>query len=425
MVVLGSALMSILFACGYSGVATLESTAVTTPPDADVPERTDPPDSRYDLDAAVVTCPNAADPGSCVKTVALGDYMSCALLLDGRLYCWGRNDSGAVGVGTQSGQPVVKPSQVSLDHIAQISLGGGHACALRDDGTVSCWGFNDYGQLGEGTNKRRTTPTPVTGLTDARAIALGDHHSCALVAGGNVRCWGQNGDGQLASGDTNDRNTPTPGTIGLGATAIASGASHTCAIVANGRVSCWGKNDHAQLGNSSTSRRTTPTMVGDNTGHVLDQVATLALGSEHSCASRIDGKAFCWGRNNSAQLAQPSATGDRSLPEPSTNLDGSTALASGAFFGCAMTPTSGATCWGANNVGQLGRNVIDNNANDTPQATSPAVSPITVIAAGAGNGGAHACAVQGGSLMCWGYNKYGQLGDGTTNDRAMPVAVHW
>lgn len=69
--------------------------------------------------------------------------------------------------------------------------------------------------------------------------------------------------------------------------------------------------------------------------------------------------------------------------------------------------------------------VIDNNANDTPQPTSPATSPITVIAAGAGNGGAHACAVQGGSLMCWGYNKYGQLGDGTTNDRAMPVAVHW
>ena len=135
-----------------------------------------------------------------------------------------------------------------------------HTCAILDDGSVSCWGSNNYGQLGDGTTTDRNTPTQTSSLgTDRTAVAItaGDYHTCAILDDGSVSCWGCNNYGQLGDGTTTDRNTPTQ-TSSLGtdrtAVAITAGAYHTCAILDDGSVSCWGDNGYGQLGDGTTTQ---------------------------------------------------------------------------------------------------------------------------------------------------------------------------
>ena len=142
-----------------------------------------------------------------------------------------------------------------------------HTCAILDDGSVSCWGQNNFGQLGDGTTTDRNAPTQISSLgTDRTAVAItaGDFHTCAILDDGSVSCWGSNNYGQIGDGTTTDRNTPTP-TSSLGtdrtAVAITAGGLHTCAILDDGSVSCWGSNWDGQLGDGTTTDRTTPTAI--------------------------------------------------------------------------------------------------------------------------------------------------------------------
>ena len=170
-------------------------------------------------------------------TLSSGRNHNCAILADNSVSCWGNNG------GTFSGGFGTIRSAVS------ISAGGYHACAILDNGTVSCSGSNGNGQLGDGTNTNSNSPVMTSSFGTGRtaiAVSSGTEHTCAILDDGSVSCWGSNGDGQLGDGSYTDRNTPVQtSSIGMGRTAVAisSGAYHTCIIVDNGSVSCWVRRD--------------------------------------------------------------------------------------------------------------------------------------------------------------------------------------
>ncbi len=271
-----------------------------------------------------------------------------------------------------------------------LATGQSHTCAILDSGAVKCWGYNAYGQLGYGDTSDRGdgasemgSNLPTVDLGNGRtatAIAAGYHHTCAVLDDGTVKCWGRNNFGQLGYGDTQDRgdgasemgnNLPTVA-LGAGRTAkrITAGFYHTCAILDDGSAKCWGQNNYGQLGQGDTNNR------GDAAGEMGDNLPAIALGTgrsvtvtapgnTHSCAVLDDDTVKCWGRNNFGQLGYGD-TQDRGdgASEMGDNLPtvalgaGRTArsIATGLFHStCALLDDDTVKCWGQNNYGQLGQ----------------------------------------------------------------------
>ena len=351
-----------------------------------------------------------------VTAIAAGGWHTCALVGSGGVTCWGRNWDGQLGDGTTADRSTPVDVVGLTSGVTAVAAGGSHTCALTAGGGVKCWGWNRYGQLGDGTTTQRSTPVDVVGLTSGvTAIAAGWSHTCALTAGGGVTCWGANS-GQLGDGTTTDRSTPVD-VVGLtsGVTAIAAGGSHTCALTASGGVTCWGNNWRGQLGDGTTTDRSTPVdVVGLTSG-----VTAIAAGGSHTCALTASGGVTCWGNNWRGQLGDGTTT-DRSTPVDVVGLTSdATAIAAGEYHTCALTAGGGVTCWGANEYGQLGDGRWT-TWRSTPVDVVGLTSSVTAIAAG----GSHTCALTaGGAVTCWGANWDGQLGDGTATDRRTPVDV--
>ena len=303
--------------------------------------------------------------------------------------------------------------------ITQLSTGDDHTCALTGAGGVDCWGWNGHGQLGDGTTTARSIPVSVSGLSSGvAAISAGRYHTCALTTAGAVKCWGDNSHGQLGDGTTTPRSTPVAVSgLSSGVAAISAGGYHTCALTTAGAVKCWGDNGYGQLGDGTTTARSAPASVSG----LSSGVAAISAGGEHTCALTTAGAVKCWGAGSSGQLGDGTGT-SRSTPVDVSGLSsGVAAISAGYYYTCAVTSTGGLKCWGYDNYGQLGDGTIASTPRFTPVSVSGLSSGVAAVSAGY----YHACALTStGGVKCWGFNAYGQLGDATTTDRPAPVNVN-
>lgn len=352
-----------------------------------------------------------------VVAISASHRHTCALLETGGVKCWGYNRHGEQGDGTTIDHLVPIDVVGLTAGVAAIAAGGFHTCALMAAGGVKCWGANWHGQVGDGSTQQRLTPRDVYGLEQGvDQIATGKYHTCARIAGAGIKCWGYNKFGQIGNGGTLDRHIP----VNVYAdtawyTDIALGDLHTCALSPTGLPKCWGDNTEGQLGDGTIVQRVTPRTVEG----VPEEVVRLAAGGFHTCAQTASGGAWCWGDNGAGQLGT-GATASSLIPVPVQGLDvGVLALEAGARHTCARMEFSGLQCWGSNEFGQIG------DGESALRLTPTGLPGLTAGVAQVAPGGLHTCArVPDDAVYCWGNNKYGQLGDGSTMDHLAPEPVN-
>jgi alpha-tubulin suppressor-like RCC1 family protein len=259
-----------------------------------------------------------------IVAIQAANYSTVALKGDGTVWAWGDNSYGQLGDDTTTARntpvQVKGPGGVGfLSGVAAIAAGGYHSGALKGDGTVWAWGNNSFGELGDGTTTQRKTPVQVKGPGGSGVlsgvVAIGaDWHSVAVKGDGTVWAWGYNNKGQLGDNTTTNRLTPVQvmgsGGSGFlsGVTAITAGGYHSIAMKGDGTAWAWGSNENGQLGDTTTTQRNTPVQVSGLSG-----VTAIAAGSYHSLALKGDGTVRAWGSNSSGELGDGTTT-NRSAP---------------------------------------------------------------------------------------------------------------
>jgi alpha-tubulin suppressor-like RCC1 family protein len=351
--------------------------------------------------------------------VVFGETHGCALV-GGGVYCWGNNGDGQLGDNSYHDRGTPVPVLGLRSGVSAIAIGGFHSCALIS-GAVKCWGYNADGELGNGSTLDRATPVAVQGLgSGVSAIAAGKYHTCAILSGGSIRCWGWNNNGQLGDNSINPTGSGMPATvanIASGTTAISAGSAHTCAVVGGG-LQCWGRNPEGQLNDGSVDEKHVPSPSPTLTSGIL----ALMAGGYHTCAIMTGGELRCWGWNGYGQLGDSSVTSTKTGPAVAVSGLGSgvASVAGGYAHTCAVV-NGAAKCWGYNRYGQIGNNSVANSA--APQPVSGIASGATAVAAGAYSSCAQVTVSAVSRLDCWGFNASGQIGRGDEVYRTTPVAV--
>jgi alpha-tubulin suppressor-like RCC1 family protein len=287
-----------------------------------------------------------------------------------------------------------------LGGTTKLAAGEWHTCAMGGGGVVKCWGFGWEGSLGTGAADIRAYAANVIGLGEAAAdVSVGLWHSCARTVSGAIKCWGSNLRSE-SGGSVQPSYLPnTVSGLGSGALALATRYMHSCAVTAAGGVKCWGYNDSGQLGGGN---------VGPAQGVPVDVVgltggATGVATAEFSSCAIVAGKVKCWGSDPQAGLA----------PQEVAGLSGITQIVGGMQHYCALSAAGGVKCWGQ-------RPGDGSAASASPVDVTGLSSGVALLAAGL----YHTCAItQGGATWCWGKNDWGQLGDGTREERLQPVDV--
>jgi alpha-tubulin suppressor-like RCC1 family protein len=329
--------------------------------------------------AAVLAGPAAAQSAEIqIVHLTAGSGHTCGLSSEGMAYCWGRAAEGQLGDGrtTYRSGPVavLTPAGVSF---TQLTAGQGHTCGLGSDSKTYCWGFNDRGQLGDGSTSNRSAPVAVNTPAGVSftGLSAGDRNTCGLGSDGKTYCWGTNDHGQLGDGGAAPR--PTPGAVnmpaGVSFTQLSGGAYHTCALGNDAKTYCWGMGGNGQLGDGANTTRSSPVVATAPAGVSFTQ---LAVGSFHTCARGSDNKSYCWGLNENGPLGNGATANTSGLVEVISPAGVSfTHLVAGTIHTCGLGSDAKTYCWGLNETSQLGD-------SGTMDRSTPIAVPLTSSPAG-------------------------------------------
>lgn len=389
--------------------------------------------------------------------VSADRHASCATKSDGSLWCWGQNKFGRLGDGTQTERSTPVEIAPGTDW-ASVDVGNEHTCGIQVDASAWCWGRNALGRLGDGTTAKRLMPTAVAGGYAWAEVSAAFATTCGVRLDGVGMCWGDGRRGQRGTGDLDGALAPDPdepirGDVGpwndVRWTALSGGDYLRCGIVEDGRGACWSEysigflpsggsyaqpiHDSWTWNEISTGYRFMCGVRSDGAlfcggqpppggfSEKLEQIGTETSwtsvngGYSHVCGIQNDASLWCWGSNRYGQLG----TGDTGARVDPVQVDGSWAsVATGDWNTCGIQTDGSLWCWGQNNYGQLGLGFSGGLVLD-PQR----VGDRTDWGQVSGNSTFTCGTTVGHKAYCWGYNHYGQLGDGTQITRTSPVAV--
>jgi alpha-tubulin suppressor-like RCC1 family protein len=344
--------------------------------------------------AVVVTVPVAASKAN---------RHACAIRRDFAVWCWGSNEKGQLGYGGRTGgetnETVLVPPQrvVGIDDAIAVAAGMESTCAVRASGQVWCWGDNADGQLGNGTFTDTNIPVQTVGITDAIAVSVGDYRTCALRQWGSVLCWGRATLGDASTTSPGSTRSATPvGVTGLH-DAISVSANRnglSCAVRRSGQVVCWG--GFELIGRTVRPNGIQPIAVPSGN---ITHAASVNVGTTHICTVNTDATVACWGNNESGQLGN-TRNAQLLYPDAQTvNLPAAETVGAGGYSTCALTVDRNVWCWGGNGQGQLGV-VTTPNPGGSAQPVQVPVSNVVALDVGA----TFSCVVKTDrAVTCWGF----------------------
>jgi alpha-tubulin suppressor-like RCC1 family protein len=366
------------------------------------------------------------------RVIAAGFNHTCVIKL-GFVYCWGYNGYGNLGDGTTTSTnsmpatPVKLADGSYLKNVESIDASANSTCALTAAGAMYCWGYNGYGELGDGTTTNRSVPTLVSGLSSGVSYMMTSvAHTCAVKTNGSLYCWGLNDNGQVGDNTSTQRNSPVqvitaPNTPIADVIQVSGGWKHTCAIKVGGALFCWGYNGNGMVGDNSVSSRWMPTAVVGMSSGVTD----VSAGYYNTCAVK-NGAAWCWGYNGNGQLGDGTVT-QRQVPVAVVDSAAGMTFASGVWdvessdydpgYTCFTKQSGRIYCTGGNAQGQLGTG----NTTEFNKPTAPALFPGTVTASALGR--YHTCVIMDAKVSCIGYNVNGELGNGANTSTSTVLAT--
>ena len=381
------------------------------------------------------------------KQISAGYNYTCGIALDNNAYCWGYGGNGRLGDGTTASSTVPKPVSTSGvlagKTIRQIATSGSTTCVIASDNKAYCWGYNGgsyYGVLGNNTSVTNS-PDPVAVYTGGvlagktiKQISGGNHHFCVIASDDKGYCWGDNITGELGNNTETTAANPAPvavymngALLGQSLKKITAGRDFTCAITTNFRAYCWGYGYYGQQGDNVTHGPDNLQPVAVYSGGVLSgkNVVDISAGYYHACAVTSDGIGACWGDNSHGEIGNGSTTNVIAPTAVSTSgvLSGEklTQISAGHYFTCAVASDNHVYCWGYNSDGQLGNGTTADSSVPVAMDTSGVLSGKSVSFVTTTQLGSSFMLTTEDRLYATGSNAWSEFGTGTYIGSTTPV----